>query len=191
MRPQDNPFAMARLEQVLAFRPDWIGESWDSLLARAEAARGTLAVVGRHGTGKTTLLDAMATRMAARGHPVVRMFFNATTRSLASDSHSLPRDIGDTIVMLDGDAHLSLIDRARLGYRLAAARLVLCTRHRRGFLPVFMRLVPDSALLHRCVLEAAGHHYPQLAPLLDPWFHAARGNIRHVLRHCYDVIAQA
>lgn len=189
MRPQDNPFAMARLEQVLAFRPEWLGQSWDSLLARVAAARGKLAVIGRHGAGKTTLLDGLAARLAARGQPVVRMFFNDTNRCLDTAARGLPGDMRDTVILLDGDTHLRLLDRARLMRRLAAARLVLCTRHRRSHLRVFLRLEPDAALLHRCVREVAGPVYPQLAPRLDAWFEADGGNIRDVLRRCYDAMA--
>ena len=188
MRPQDNPFAMARLEQLLAFRPEWHGQSWDGLLARAETARGKLAVVGRHGAGKTTLLDAMASRLAARGHPMHSVFFNDTHRSLEPAIAELPRDLRDAIILVDGDTHLPLIGRARLTRRLAAARLVLCTRHRRCLLPVFIRLRPDAALLHRCVREVAGSIYPRLAPQLDAWFVLESGNIRHVLRRCYDAL---
>jgi hypothetical protein len=189
MRPQDNPFAMARLERVLAFRPEWLGQSWATLLARAEAARGKQAVLGRHGAGKTTLLDALATRLATRGHPLVRLFFNDTNRRLEPGIQGLPPNIRGTIVLLDGDTHLSLIDRARLTHRLAGARLVLCTRHRRSHLPVFLRLDPDAALLHRCVREVAGPTYPLLALRLDAWFKAEHGNLRHVLRRCYDAMA--
>ncbi|MCX6878420.1 MAG: hypothetical protein NTW21_32095 [Verrucomicrobia bacterium] len=189
MRPRDNPFAMARLEQVLAFRPEWLGQSWDTLLARIETTRGTRTVIGRHGAGKTTLFEALATRLAARGHPVVRLFFNDTNRCLAPGTLDLPTNLGNTTVLLDGDRHLPLIVRARLARRLAGARLVLCTRHRRSLLPVFLRLEPDAALLHRCVREVAGRHYPQLAPQLDAWFRSERGNLRHVLRRCYDAMA--
>ena len=189
MRPQDNPFAMVRLEQALAFRPEWLGQSWDSLLAQAKATRGKQAVVGRHGAGKTTFLDGLATRLSACGHTVIRMFFNDTARRLKPVTASLANDLGDTIVLLDGDKHLSLIDRVRLTRCLAGARLVLCTRHRRSLLPVFLHLDPDTTLLHRCVREADGPNYPRLAPQLDAWFRSERGNIRHVLRRCYDAMA--
>jgi hypothetical protein len=190
MRPQDNPFAMARLEQVLAFRPEWLGQSWPALLTRAMAARGKQAVIGRHGAGKTTFLDGLATRLAAANYPVVRLFFNDTTRRLDPTGKSLPAELGKAIVLLDGDLHLPLIERVRLARRLAGARLILCTRHRRNLLPVFLRLTPDAALLHRCVREVASPLYPHLAPHLDAWFHAERGNLRHVLRRCYDAAAR-
>jgi len=189
MRPQDNPFAMARLERMLVFRPEWLGESWATLLARAEAARGKQAVLGRHGAGKTTFFDALAIHLTARGHPVIRLFFNDTTRSLESATQRLPADLSSAMVLLDGDIHLPLIARVALTRRLAGARVVLCTRHRRSHLPVFLRLAPDVALLHRCVREVAAPIYPQLAPRLDAWFQSERGNLRHVLRRCYDAMA--
>lgn len=190
MRPQDNPFAMARLEQLLAFRPEWLGQSWPALLTRAITARGKHAVIGRHGAGKTTFLEALATRLAAPGLPVVRLFFNDTRRRLDPAGQALPADLGNAIVLLDGDLHLPLIERVRLARRLAGARLILCARHRRTLMPVFLRLTPDAALLHRCVREVAAPLYPQLAPRLDAWFHAERGNLRHVLRRCYDAAAR-
>jgi hypothetical protein len=187
MRPRDNPFAMERLERVLEFRPEWLDHTWDGLLARVAAARGRLTVAGRHGSGKTTFLDALAVRLQSCDQTVVRLFFNDRRRTWPPPGLLPPLPAG-AVALLDGGEQLGLLARTHLRRHLAPARLVIAARHRRGLGPLLLHLPGGPAILHRCVETAAPGHYPLLAPHLDGWLAAARGNLRSALRRCYDAM---
>jgi hypothetical protein len=188
IRPRDNPFAMDRLEAVLAFRPEWSGTTWPGLLDRVTRARGKLAVTGHHGAGKTTFLDALAPRLEARGHPVARLFFNDMRRTFEPAALALPDAAARTIILIDGDTHLPMPGRLRLHRHISAFRLSILARHRPSRHPTLLHLAPTAGTLHHCVRTAAPDAYPRLAPHLDHWFTLDRHNIRLTLRRCYDAI---
>ena len=190
MRPQDNPFSVQRVEHILSFRPEWSGINENALLAEILGGSGPCAITGHHGAGKTTLMDFLAVRLRALGHPVASLFFNDQSRQLPDLDTLLPEDPSTTVVMIDGDAHLRWLHRRRLFARCAACRRMILARHRAGSIPRLVRLSPGLDLLHRAVNELAPDHYPALAMRLDGWFATETGNIRHVLRRCYHAVAE-
>ena len=178
---------MDRLERVLAFRPEWSGTSWVAMLHDVLQGPRLRCVLGKHGAGKTTLLDGLAARLAADGHPVQRWFFNDHLRVW----NPLDRELTpQTIAIVDGDMHLSWMQRYRMQRFLASARvIVLCRHHAFGAPPVLCRLSPNLDVLHACVRIAAPEYFGYLEPSLEHWFRLERQNLRHVLRHCYDAVA--
>jgi hypothetical protein len=64
MRARDNPFSTDRVLRV-RYRPQ--GVTWDALMARLEALGWRAAIVGPEGAGKTTMLEDLQPRLAARG----------------------------------------------------------------------------------------------------------------------------
>ena len=177
------------MEKVLAFRPEWSGLDASILLDTVCSAGPPMAIVGPHGSGKTTLFDWLARGLRGQGESVHRVFFNdqhPPEHFLASAP--APPEPG-AIVLVDGEDLASWSQRRRLRAWWSPAKRVVLARHRRGRYPVAVALSPSPSLLRRCVRELAPEHADALDVHLDEWFCLENGNLRHCLLRCYDWVA--
>lgn len=186
MNARDNPFSTRRVQAKLAFDPALVGTDWGDLLDQWFGLGKRACVVGPHGAGKSTMLDAMAGRLEV---PVVRFFFNRDKRELSPSDEALMIAGEGAVWIADGDTHLSFRERRRFYAASRQAAGFLSARHRTRGLPVLLRLKPDlalaSELLHRLYPE--GHH--ELSQTLSRRFDKRRGNLRHLWLDCYDQLA--
>ena len=186
LNARDNPFATRRVERCLVFDPALVGTRWSDLLERWDQLGGRACVVGPHGAGKSTFLDAFVDRLDA---PVVRFFFNRDKRCLSDDDLQKMEGGRGRIWIADGDTHLGFSERRRFHRASREAAGFLSARHRTRALPVLLRLKPDLALarvlLHRAHPEGAR----SLEPLVVEAFRRRRGNLRHLWLDCYDHLA--
>lgn len=188
-RPADNPFSTARVEKVLAFRPEWSGIDAPILLESIRSAGPPVAVVGRHGSGKTTLLDWLARELQEQGETVRRVFLNDCHPPAAFlASAPTPPEAG-AIVLVDGEDLASWSQRRRLRVWWLPAKRVVLARHQRGLYPVAAALTSSPSLLRRCVRELAPDQAEAIDSHLDEWFRLENGNLRHCLLRCYDWMA--
>lgn len=184
LRPADNPFRSERID-ALDYRLQ--GESWEQALARLDALGYRASIVGARGHGKTTLLDALARRLAVRGHPVVRARIERAVCWSRSEVH------GRTF-LLDGTETLGPWRERILRARLATARGVIVSRHAPGPLPTWIRCGTDPALLAELFAElvygdAARTLAPEELRALDALWHRHAGNLRSCLLDLYDRFA--
>src|SRR4051812_12242240 len=97
MRASQNPFRTQRLHTLNYQVHDC---SWNELLQRFSESEFRGAIVGRHGSGKTTLTLELARRLRDAGETVSELFTNADT------GHRLPDGWDsaavDSIVCADG-----------------------------------------------------------------------------------------
>lgn len=187
-----NPFASDRVEALLPFEPEWLGETWTGLMDRLDALGYRGAVVGPHGSGKTTLLAGIKTRLESQGFPVLCFFLNEErTRLDESEWQRLERvEAGEhsPIILLDGAEQMSWWDWRRLRTLSKHFRGLVTTQHRLGRLPVFVRTETSVEMLRQFA--------SRLASGLD-WseeearqvYLRSQGNIREALWHCYDRVA--
>ncbi len=134
LRARDNPFAVDR---VLRIRYRFKGDSLDTLLARLESHDWRGAIVGPEGTGKTTLLEDLAERMAGEGRRIrgARLseehprFEPAWLRRFVADLG--PRDL----IALDGAEQLSRWAWRRFQKFCRRAGGLVITTHGQGLLP--------------------------------------------------------
>jgi hypothetical protein len=173
-----NPFRTERIDR-LAFRLDDAG--WEALIARLAATAWRGAIVGPHGTGKTTCLDGLAPRLAdrlaARGLRVRRVDVRPEVE---------PVDAPTDILLLDGLERLGWWRRRRW---LAACRCAgaVATLHRDGPLPTVLRTTTSPALLADLMAEALGRPLTSDEPAHCAWLYAAhQGDLRACLRALYD-----
>ena len=187
-RARDNPFAVDR---VLKIRYRFEEDSIDTLLGRLKSLHWRGAIVGPEGTGKTTLVEDIADRLAGDGWQIrgarlsqeqprfERKWLRRFLESLG------PRDL----IVFDGAEQLS--DRAwrrfQAGSREAGGLLI--TSHRAGLLPTLYRsrtsLAILSEILGELVPTAPSSLYDEATRLFD----VHHGNIRDVLRSLYDLWA--
>jgi len=187
MKARDNPFAMARLERV-AYRLE--GVTHEALLQRFDALGRRAALVGVHGSGKTTLAAELAAHWRSVGRRVLALRLSSEERRLAPGL--LERQMAglgtNDVVLLDGAEQLGWWGWRQFLRRTHAAGGLLITTHRPGRLPTLLECRTTPDLLAGLVRELAPTFDLRAAGAGDPavlyWRH--RGNLRDALRELYD-----
>jgi hypothetical protein len=186
-----NPFTADRILARVRYRPD--GFTWHQLLARLEHLNYRAAIVGPHGTGKTTLLEDLAPHLESRG-------FHCRTITLRSDDRRLdarrlrglrPSDL----LLLDGAEQLGPLawQRVRFASRRARAGGLIVTSHVPGRLPTLLETRVSPATLRAILSDLLGGEAGDAPTDVDCATLLARhhGNAREVLRFLYDRAASA
>ncbi|QDU36927.1 NACHT domain protein [Maioricimonas rarisocia] len=186
MKARDNPF---RIERVLTLRYRFLAGSWQELLDRLERQNGRGAIVGPHGSGKTTLMDELATHLEQRGSTIHRCRFNLTDHPATwTNLRTAVRDIPeDALLLLDGAEQLGPLQWHWLMRRSRHLPGLVITTHRPGRLPTLIDCHTTPQLFADLVEQLAPGTFSaeELRQLFD--HHA--GNLRLCLRELYDRMA--
>ncbi|MCA8990668.1 MAG: AAA family ATPase [Planctomycetaceae bacterium] len=185
--PRHNPFRVDRLHQ-LAFRGRY-GSASD-LLHRFEQLNRRAAIIGPHGSGKTTLVEELCELLQTRGDSVCRLRLTSEFRSSASGNVSdwLRDSNTSSILVLDGAEQLHWLTRVKLIWRSRSHAGLLTTSHTPCWLPTLIETQTSTDLLRELIGELApSFDLPPTLPkqLLDRY----QGDIRACLRHLYDLAA--
>ena len=185
MLARDNPFSTDR---VLRVRYRLHGLTWEQLLARLAHLRFRAAIVGPDGTGKTTLLEDLESRLAALG-------FTPKPLRLDEDHPRFPPGFereffaqlrARDLILLDGAEQMSRWNWWRFQRRSLRGDGLVITSHRFGMLPTLLeaRTSPEllAEVLEQLLDTAAQPGFNQTQRL----FQKHRGNLRNVLRELYD-----
>ena len=188
MSPRHNPFRAERLDCLpFVFENSSLAE----LLARLEFLKFRAAIIGAHGRGKSTLLEALAAPLQARGWKVLRLRLDSQTRDFprALWREKLPALGARDFILLDGAEQLSWVNRKRFLRAARPAAGVLLTAHRQGILPTLCECPSSSQLLHSLILQLAPD-WNQNENFSVALFHRHDGNLRDALRELYDLRAR-
>ena len=199
IRAKDNPFATDRVERLLRFDPELAGTTWSEIHQRWNEMGRRGVVAGRHGSGKTTFLDAWKRQLERRGEATISIFLSRNQRE---PSDAQWRRIehkatafhagrgGGEVLLIDGAEQLSRRSGRRLRDLLRGVPGWLETRHRAGSRPVLVALDPGPEVLARCVRRLSPRHGRAFAHDLPRWWKSYRGNLREILLHCYDEVVR-
>lgn len=206
-RARDNPFATSRVLEIRYQFRTGNDEGWRTLLSRLESLRYRAAIVGPHGTGKTTLLEDLGLRLIKRGFRIHSVFLNRQSRVYPIDFiHRTRGDLSSRdVILLDGCEQLGLHNWWRFRWQTRSAGGLIVTTHRAGRLPVLWRCQTNPELLSDLIGRLLGHSSvadrieAQSAVRLFDFegddarrlFESHRGNLRDALRELYDRAAQA
>jgi hypothetical protein len=184
MKARENPFASDRVES-LGFRfPPRL--SFPKLLERLKEQHNVGAIVGRHGSGKTRLLEELFPHLQEAGYQP--QLFRLSSESGMRDKERMVAELRKVVkpgfILLDGAEQLTT--RLWLPLRAAASQAAgfVVTVHRVSRLPMLIECETNEALLQDLVEELCG------APLMP--FDAENlmlrhhGNLRDCFRELYD-----
>ena len=189
MKARDNPFATDRVLRI-RYRPQ--GCTWEELLTRLAYLRYRAAIVGPDGTGKTTLLEDLESRLATLGFTPKPLRLDEAHRRFAPDFARVffaqlgPRDI----ILLDGAEQMSRWAWWRFRSLSRKAGGLVITSHRPGLLPTLLEARTTPELLHEIVSDLLGAQAEAVRHQTRHLFHQHRGNLREVLRELYDCFAE-
>ena len=180
-----NPFRVSQLESV-----SWIPapEPLDAVYQNWKDHHFRGQLVGRHGSGKTTLGLFLLDKAREDGYETLHLFANDTTaRSVAADwKRQIHRASENTCVLMDG-LHVFLPwQRRRL---IVSAKRILLTAHRPFWtIPQLVSLQMTPTLLRSLVRELAGETGLELlSDNAEEWLKRYHGNTREVLFRLYDL----
>ena len=153
VRARENPFRVERLE-ALAFRFP-TGDGMGALLWRIGARSGRGAIVGPHGSGKTTAMLELGAHLRGEGWRVREMRIGAGRHALSpSERAQLTLGVGpNDAVLLDGAGHLWTWEWWSLRHALRGVGRFVVATHRPGRLPTVLRTRVSLALVRDLVDE--------------------------------------
>lgn len=186
-RHRCNPFATrhTRPGAVLPLDPWGNPLAVGSVLAML-VRHPLLAIVGPHGTGKTTLLAALATELDAAGRPIVLRRLRRRGDALAV-FRGILRARRNTTFLLDGWERVGPLAARwiRLVARLRGCRVVV-TSHRPAGMPTAVATSGTLPLLAAIVARLPDHADLIMPADLAEVFARHRGNLRDALAELYD-----
>lgn len=180
---QDNPFRTQRITSLTFKARHW---TWPDMMGRLQAMQYRAAIVGPHGSGKTTLIDELIPRLHRLGFTTVHIRLNDRNRKLpdgVADHHSL----NQTIVIIDGAEQLTRRRWWQVRWLTRHHAGLIITQHRPGRLATWITTRTDESLLEDLLQQLAPYHDFDIPTL----FRQHRGNFHEVFRACYRDAARA
>jgi energy-coupling factor transporter ATP-binding protein EcfA2 len=186
---RDNPFATCWT------RPGAIpfhftnGVSTEQLVAKLASHNWRGAIIGPHGSGKSTLIETLRPALASAGKQVAFVALRNRQRRLPQ---SLPATTAlhhsNQVLIIDGYEQLGWLERLRTArYCRRNSSGLLVTAHSPTRLPTIIDLAPDQALVTKLVAELCSEVSTSLGEKDVAASHACHGsNVREIFFDLYD-----
>lgn len=178
---RENPFTAARIH-ALPYSPQ--GVSFEVLHERWNALGRRAAIVGSHGTGKSTGLKRLATDFEQQGFHVLCLTLNDEQTGFNPGELEALRALDtQTIVVLDGAEQLGTLGWFQFKRLTRKGGGVLITTHQSGRLPTLLQTQTSPDLLKQLLvaLGVTGWGDEQIVRLFERF----EGNIRDIFHHLY------
>lgn len=161
----------------------------DSIVAQLQAQQWQGSIIGPHGSGKSSLLAALAPRLEAQGRVIVQQQLHGGQRALAWQPLKYREWTNRTLVVIDGYEQLSSWQRLLLKWRcyMRGAGL-LVTAHQPIGLPVILTTKPSLELALGIVQQLLPESDDRITPAdVAQAYTTHQGDLREMLLRLYDV----
>lgn len=192
MKARDNPLRVERIERLIRFEPGWIGEDWAAIEARLDRLNGRGSVVGPHGSGKTTFLEALTARLEAQA-PNARILLlrlaGQPDRRFSTDHLEKIRQASEqgAWILIDGAEQIGPLRWRSIDRLTRPARGLVINMHRRGRLPLLLRTHTTPEMLGDCLRRLYGsEELPVDTDTINHLWKTHKGNLRSAMREIYD-----
>lgn len=192
MKPESptNPFSTCRVRPGQLDFHFPASQDAHQLVDRLRAQKWRGQIVGRHGVGKTTLLEALLPELAAAGRTVACWTLRGGQRRWPAEM-AQAADAWDatTLVIVDGYEQFNAWARWRLHRRCRAARAgLLVTSHRDAGLPTLVDLTCSADMVQILVAKLLRDDPVCISPdEVSHAYAAHQGNVREVFFTLYDL----
>jgi hypothetical protein len=184
-----NPFQVQRTDSIPFDFCETGFDNIDAFAKHVQRSNFRGAIVGRHGRGKTTLLEALHWQLRKQN-------VDCELIVLPQDKHLqttvvsrlYERGQSGAIVLVDGIERLGFFKRHRLLRHSKTFGGLVATTHHFGRLPTLVRCSTSQRSLVS-VLETLGLDRPEILASASALLPLHKGNIRSVLRELYDQYA--
>ena len=188
MKAHLNPFAPDRVQRLLPFDPELLGTTWEQVETRWQSLHCRAAITGPHGSGKTTFLHTFAEHLAKTSH-VETLFFHRNERHLSPEQKEQLAQLKDpahTVLLADGEGHLSLKERRWLRNQSRRMAGYLVARHHRCTLPTLLSLKVTPQLAHQLLRQIHPAEAARRESDLPHLLRKKSGNLRELWLSLYD-----
>lgn len=176
-----NPFASRHIDR-LRFRFNDL--DWGDVSARLDTLGGRGAIVGQHGSGKTTCMHQLGEHFK---HDAWTVHHFRTTLESNLHARLMTLELGPhDAVLLDGAGHIGPVMWRRVLRAVRGAGRFVITAHRPGRLATLHDCKPSLRLLDALIAELAPAHAADLRQASHTLYQCHHGNIRNVFRGLYD-----
>jgi hypothetical protein len=186
---QSNPFA-TRWTRPGAIPFDFGGrETSDSLVDRLAQKDWRGAIVGPHGSGKSTLVATLLPALDAVGRKAILIRLHDGRRRLPESLRRMDRLKRESLIVIDGYEQLGRLRRWRMAAqcRRFGCGLLVTSHHECG-LPVLFRTQPDLSIVQRLVEQRLPPHEARIRSSdIELAWRRHGGNVRELLFELYDV----
>lgn len=192
---RDNPFASHRVESLKYRYP---GFNFDDAVAQLEQMQWRAAILGPHGTGKTTLLLELHRYLQSSTNersdstriwlvPLDRSSRNQQWFELLEECSPQQILLVDGIERLSWSRRLQLLSLCPTWIRQSSLpKSIVVTTHRPVGLPVWLHTTSNSSTMEELLLELHPTASPETIDQARKLFTTRRGNIRDVFWKLYD-----
>lgn len=193
---KDNPFRSHRIESLDYRFP---GFCWHSAAAGLQQMNWRGAILGPHGTGKTTLLIGLHKYLSIQPNmPSSQLWFVPRDRTEQTRDwvHLRSQVKSPEVLLIDGIERLSWSRRQELlGRQLfwrgnpVSTYSIIATTHRRLGLPIWRRCQADDQVLESLLHELQPQATAELLAIARRLLKRNGGNVRSVFWQLYELAA--
>ena len=186
MHANNNPFRRSEIAKLRYKLNDVQMHALTSLLQKHHYSG---VILGPHGTGKSTLLEDLQSRLTDLGRSTQYLRLHRESpkqekRQAIKNILLLPKD---SILFLDGGENLGWLRWLLFSFQLRWNKVsVIATVHYPCPLPTLFRTRKDTSLMLKLTQQLAGEFWsPYLKNLALKTYRQNNGNMREVFRACY------